>query len=454
MGKQLSKNTGSSLKLQSTRRWIKRFSDLLPLSTLLLISSIFFFPKLGLTPLKSWDEAWYAEISRNILKTGNWFLLKWNGLPYFDHPPFGFWLMALSFRFFRVSEFAARLPSAITGIFSVLLIYSIAKELFNEFVGLNAGLILTTMPWFWLRSREGNLDIILTFLMLLSLWLGLKLQKNEKLLPFLAITFGFTLLTKSVIGLGLLPTILYIVLTSKSKFTKACLLFTASGLLLTLLPWYLTNYQVYGPQFIDRNIFVTGLKIAGYGAIFSQVGKTTLNLNNSFQQIHNGILLWYKPFLISLLGLIFLKKKSFQILFLWLGVYLLLFSTSSKVELWHFIILYPAISLLISAFMQTFLKTIFDFGNKFLKLKYFTNQSVLLVSFVITFIFITWNGNRIVKGLYKDIVKNQPTNDEVVLATMAGKYQEVTYIDDDYWPTAVFYAKKNIIHIVHANQYS
>ena len=139
---------------------------------LFFLSSFFFLRFLGQTPLRSWDEAWYAEIAKNILKTGNWFLLRWNGLPYFDHPPLGFWLTAFSFRIFGINEMAARLPSALAGIGSVFLIFLLGQKLFNQKTGFWSGLILTTTPWFWLRSREGNLDIILVFFMLLSIWLA------------------------------------------------------------------------------------------------------------------------------------------------------------------------------------------------------------------------------------------------------------------------------------------
>jgi len=351
----------------------------------------------------------------------------------------GFWLMAISFKFIGVSELAARLPSAITGILSVLLVYALGKKLFAEKVGFLAGIILTTMPWFWLRSRQGNLDIILTFFMLLTIWLALKVKENFRWLPLLAISFGFALLTKTIIAIGLLPVIFLTIYKPKKEISIFYLLSSTFCFLIILTPWYLINYQTYGFNFLDRNIFVTGLKLPGAGALLSKSTLSSFNFQNSFRQIQNGISLWYKPYLVAFFfGLIFLPGRSFQVLYLWLGIYLLLFSTSLKAELWHFIILYPAISLLISAFL-------FKVSEKLARKLSLFNFFFLLVS-----VFIFWNSYRIIHGLYKDIVKNQPINEEVTLSQLAGQNQGTIFIDDDYWPAAVFYSQRKVYSLPHS----
>ena len=56
------------------------------LITLLFLTLPLFFYKLGQSSLVSFDEAWYASISRNILQTGDLFNLTFNGKAYYDHP--------------------------------------------------------------------------------------------------------------------------------------------------------------------------------------------------------------------------------------------------------------------------------------------------------------------------------------------------------------------------------
>jgi len=83
---------------------------------------------LGLRPLFIPDEARYAEISREILSTGDWIVPHLNGLRYFEKPPLGYWLNAISISLFGENAFAVRLPSALAAGFNALLIYFIAHR--------------------------------------------------------------------------------------------------------------------------------------------------------------------------------------------------------------------------------------------------------------------------------------------------------------------------------------
>src|SRR5688572_21785335 len=67
------------------------------------------------------------------------------------------WLLGLS-------EFATRLLSSISGIFAVYAAYLIAKEIWNEKVGVLTAFILAITPWHIFYSRgtfEGNLALTL-----------------------------------------------------------------------------------------------------------------------------------------------------------------------------------------------------------------------------------------------------------------------------------------------------
>ena len=57
---------------------------------LLVLFGFFFFYRLDYQTLTSWDEAWYGSISRNMVKSGDFINMTWNGRPYYDHPTNGF----------------------------------------------------------------------------------------------------------------------------------------------------------------------------------------------------------------------------------------------------------------------------------------------------------------------------------------------------------------------------
>src|ERR1035437_1692152 len=94
--------------------WIR---DLLVLACILGIP---FLQYLGRLPLIDPDEGRYAEIPREILERGDLITPTLNYVHYFEKPPLLYWINALSLKLFGMNEFAARLPSALCGLLTVL----------------------------------------------------------------------------------------------------------------------------------------------------------------------------------------------------------------------------------------------------------------------------------------------------------------------------------------------
>jgi len=68
------------------------------------------------------DEGRYAEISREMLASGDWITPRLNGLKYFEKPPLQYWATAVSFALFGEDEWTARLWTAVTGFLGLLLV--------------------------------------------------------------------------------------------------------------------------------------------------------------------------------------------------------------------------------------------------------------------------------------------------------------------------------------------
>lgn len=85
---------------------------LLTAAGLLVLCWLAFFNHLGTLSLMDKTEALFVEVGREMLQRNDWITPHWNGEPFFDYPVWGYWMVALSFRFFGVSEWAARLPVA------------------------------------------------------------------------------------------------------------------------------------------------------------------------------------------------------------------------------------------------------------------------------------------------------------------------------------------------------
>lgn len=127
-----------------------------------ILSAILFFSFLGSRGLNEPDEGRYAEIGREMAVTGEWLIPHLNGFEHFQKPPLLYWLTATSIRLFGANEWAARLPSALAALASVLLTAWIAGRLFGQARSFWAGLILLSCTGFFLLARLLTPDMLLT----------------------------------------------------------------------------------------------------------------------------------------------------------------------------------------------------------------------------------------------------------------------------------------------------
>lgn len=84
---------------------------------LLLVGFLVFFWNLGKNGLLDETEPLFVEASRQMTVTGDWITPYFNGVTRFDKPPLIYWTQAVALEIFGVNEWAARLPSALAGLF-------------------------------------------------------------------------------------------------------------------------------------------------------------------------------------------------------------------------------------------------------------------------------------------------------------------------------------------------
>lgn len=172
------------------------------LTAVLILASVLRLWNLGINPPHlTPDEASLGYNAYSILKTGKDEFGKTFPIvfkSFGDYKP-GLYIYAAvpSIAIFGLTEFATRLPSAIAGIFSVLFIYLIVKELFGDrkYLSLVASIVAATSPWLIFFSRgawEVNLSLSLT---LLGIYFFLKALKKSKYIIYSSIPFALTLLT-------------------------------------------------------------------------------------------------------------------------------------------------------------------------------------------------------------------------------------------------------------------
>jgi len=224
---------------------------------LILFSLTVFFTKLGLNGLANYDDCFYAEEAKEILKTGNWMILHYDGAAAYHNAPLFMWLVAVSYKVFGLSVYAAKFPSALMGFLTVLLVYYLGKILFDTTHGFLAAFILSTTYPFFKYARHSMLDVTLAFFVTLALTgLVLALRKNPQYFWLWGTSIGLAVLTKSALGVfPLLITFLFLILAGRWKiffnlhFWGGVL--TAVGI---SAAWVASQYVVGGQDFINTHL--------------------------------------------------------------------------------------------------------------------------------------------------------------------------------------------------------
>src|SRR6195256_1579844 len=85
-------------------------------------------------------DAVQAQISRNMLSSGDWVTARLDGVAYLEKAPLVYWLMAGSYGIFGAHDWAARLPIALSVIGLCLLTSAFGVWAFGRSAGLYTGL--------------------------------------------------------------------------------------------------------------------------------------------------------------------------------------------------------------------------------------------------------------------------------------------------------------------------
>jgi 4-amino-4-deoxy-L-arabinose transferase-like glycosyltransferase len=162
----------------------------LPLLAISIVAIIFRFVYLGQIPnAVSGDELHYANTAKAVWETGKditgtwtpWSLLLFRYPPHEEQAELPYLLHLVSMAGFPFSLFLFKLPFAILGVGSVLLLYAIAHALFGPTVGIATGFMAAINPWLVVMDRTGYEATPATFFYLLALFILLT-QKSKKIL--------------------------------------------------------------------------------------------------------------------------------------------------------------------------------------------------------------------------------------------------------------------------------
>jgi 4-amino-4-deoxy-L-arabinose transferase-like glycosyltransferase len=232
----------------------------LSLILLVLALAIIWFGPLGLRHLVPSDEGRYAEMAREMFVTGDWITPRYNGYKYFEKPPLQTWANALTFAWFGIGEWQARLYTALTGFAGVLLLGYTGTRVFNAVTGFTAAVVLATCPYWNLMGHFNTLDMALSFWMeltfcalLLAQRPGLPTREVRLWMWLCWAGMGAAVLSKGLVGLILPGAVLVLYSLIARDWALWKRLYIGSGLIVFLIvvaPWFVL-VQMKNPEFFN-----------------------------------------------------------------------------------------------------------------------------------------------------------------------------------------------------------
>lgn len=339
---------------------------LLLLSGLIIftILKIFFIDMVASRPLNDYDEARYAEVSKNMILTNEIliplaggpdeprnlvFTKLGNGqelYPFFWKPPFVIWLQAISMKLFGINEFAARIPSLLASLGSIIVLFKIMRIYHIRNKLIFALLFSFSLSYdFSFISSQGTTDAVLTFLGMLVILLAHK--NGTRVTVTAGIITGLALLTKSIAAFWI-PLMFIFVTFHLKKITLKCMVQYILSTLFIAAPWFIYMFLKFGNVFIERHFLFNASGGAAGGQNFAPPQWYVIYMLD----------MW-KPFIFLLPIIIYAvlqdmneKKWNYFIPFIWICSILLPFSLSKSKVWWYIYPMWPPFILLLALSLQ------------------------------------------------------------------------------------------------------
>jgi 4-amino-4-deoxy-L-arabinose transferase-like glycosyltransferase len=330
-------------KLRQSEVWLECFYFI----SLFLAALVLFLLNLGNLDLLDLDEGIVAQVAKEIYQgTGeslSWIFPTLWGQPYLEQPPLVHNLIAIAYKIAGVNEFSTRLPGALLGSISVILVYNIGREIFvARLPALFSALVyLTCLPV--LRfSRLAMLDGPLLCFQLLAIWAILRCRRDLRWAVAGGIALGLMGLTQGLLGIQILVILLVFLywdtprLISSAYFWGGLVLGVAPGVAWYIAQWF--SYHEVKTTWDFLNLFL--------GHIATHTSKPKMAVEYYFLESLQYFLPWL---MIMLAGLRLVFKNLHwgwgKLLAIWIGGYFVLSFLLLHQYYWSILPIYPALAL-------------------------------------------------------------------------------------------------------------
>jgi 4-amino-4-deoxy-L-arabinose transferase-like glycosyltransferase len=321
-------------------------------------------------------DAVQAQIARNMVSSGDWVTARLDGIAYLEKAPLIYWAIAGAYKIFGATDWAARIPIALSAMALAWLTAAFGVWAFGKRAGFYAGLCVSTCIGLFLFTRILIPDVTITATMTLTMWAFLRAIDDEEQRPrlwafLLAVSIGISLLLKSLIGL-VFPAggaLLYLLFTRQLLVAAVWKrLRPVSGVLIILAisaPWHVLA-TLRNPPYFDLTFHSSPGEYHGFLWFFFMNEQVLRFLNLRFPRDYDTVprvwfwllhLVWLFPWSVYFPAVVKLSFKPVDragktrlLALCWTG-FLLVFFTFSTTQEYYSMPCYPALALLLGSAM-------------------------------------------------------------------------------------------------------
>lgn len=392
-----------------------------------LFSFYLVFYDLGKPTLENWDEAWYGEMTKQMLASKDFIVPRWNDTYLLDKPPLYLWISSFFSFLFGLSELSVRLPSAISGfvIIALVLFYSYKKwGIVPALVAFSTIALNNIFIW---RARSGNIDVFVTLLIFLSYFL--LIQRKKYTYVVLGVIFSGIFLAKaSLVFFPLSIFVLHEIFFKRKEISKNILNYLNLFAVFIFISgvWLFLGYLQLGYDFVS------------YYLLYSDQGVASINLlkfksdylDYAYYSLQRR---YYYVFIIGILLLVRSINKSTHFLILLFSLLLLLLlSFTEKNNNWYLVPSMPFWSLAIAYAV-------------YMLLKFFKNAKIAVLGVVALVVLISYRTFTI---NISPILNTYSTLDQAEsgrkISTLTKESDVIARLDHLY-PATIFYSNRKVL---------
>jgi 4-amino-4-deoxy-L-arabinose transferase-like glycosyltransferase len=279
--------------------------------------------------------------------------IRSNGHPALEHPPLLVWTEAVLYSIFGFHDVLAKLPAAVTGWGTILLVYWLARRLLNDaFQATLAMFVMATSIYFLKYSARAMTDVPCTFFFIASVCAWTLTDEDPRWYLITGVLAAFAQMSRGMMGFAL-PVIFALHLYVRRR--RPPVGYAIAAVVITFAPlaaWYAHMIAANPDIFLDAHS--TWLRNEVYGSLQPPWRRYT-GAPEYLWMITKSYWPWLPAMIAGLLLVIRNRGRKLAILPIWIAVVFFLCAITRSRVLRYMLPAYPAFSVLAAIGMARYI---------------------------------------------------------------------------------------------------